>query len=382
MVSRLRARGVDALYEHQVAGIDALRDGRSVVVATGTASGKSLCYQVPIVSSVLENRRDTALLIFPTKALAQDQLRSLRSYLVPGLRAVTYDGDTASDDRAWARKNANVILTNPEMLHMGILPSHKRWATFLMRLRYVVVDELHTLRGIFGSHVAHVLRRLRRVCEYYGASTHLLLRERDDRQSRRARVGVVRTAGRGDHRRRVAARGTRTRCAGNARCSTRTPVRAVRRTSKPQRCSPGSCARVIKRSRSRAAGAVPRWSRNTRGGGSPTPHPSSRTGSPRTAAGYLARGTPRARTQDLRRSLARHRGNERARARHRCRRPRRSDPQRVSGHARIDVATSRTRRAYGPALGGRPRRRRRPARPVVRGASHGAHDRARPNAPS
>ncbi len=114
-------------------------------------------------------RRDTALLIFPTKALAQDQLRSLRSWLVPGLRAVTYDGDTDGDDRAWARKNANVVLTNPEMLHMGILPSHKRWATFLMRLRYVVVDELHTLRGIFGSQVAHVLRRLQRLCEHYGA---------------------------------------------------------------------------------------------------------------------------------------------------------------------------------------------------------------------
>src|SRR5690349_14344385 len=169
VTARLRARGYDPLYAHQAEGIDALRDGRSVVVATGTASGKSLCYQVPILSSVLEDRRDTALCIFPTKALAQDQLRSLRSWLVPGLRAVTYDGDTDADDRAWARKHANVLLTNPEMLHMGILPSHKRWATFLMRLQYVVVDELHTLRGIFGSHVAHVLRRLRRLCEHYGA---------------------------------------------------------------------------------------------------------------------------------------------------------------------------------------------------------------------
>ncbi|HYL51960.1 MAG TPA: DEAD/DEAH box helicase, partial [Acidimicrobiia bacterium] len=156
-------------FAHQVAGIDAMRAGRSVVIATGTASGKSACYQVPIISSVVEGRRDTALLVYPTKALAQDQLRAMRSWLVPGLRAVTYDGDTASDERTWARKNANVVLTNPEMLHMGILPSHKRWATFLMRLRFVVVDELHTLRGIFGSHVAHVLRRLRRVCEHYNA---------------------------------------------------------------------------------------------------------------------------------------------------------------------------------------------------------------------
>jgi DEAD/DEAH box helicase domain-containing protein len=167
--ARIAARGIDQLWAHQAAAIDALRDRRSVVVATGTASGKSLCYQAPIVSSVVEGRRDTALLLFPTKALAQDQLRALRSWLVPGLRAVTYDGDTAGDDRAWARKNANVVLTNPEMLHMGILPSHQRWATFLMRLQYVVVDELHTLRGIFGSHVAHVLRRLRRLCEHYGS---------------------------------------------------------------------------------------------------------------------------------------------------------------------------------------------------------------------
>jgi DEAD/DEAH box helicase domain-containing protein len=168
--ARIAARGIDRLWAHQAEAIDALRARRSVVVATGTASGKSLCYQAPIVSSVVADRRDTALLLFPTKALAQDQLRSLRSWLVPGLRAVTYDGDTANDDRTWARKNANVVLTNPEMLHMGILPSHQRWATFLMRLQYVVIDELHTLRGIFGSHVAHVLRRLRRLCEHYGSS--------------------------------------------------------------------------------------------------------------------------------------------------------------------------------------------------------------------
>jgi DEAD/DEAH box helicase domain-containing protein len=170
VAARLWTRGITDLFAHQAAALDALHDGRNVVLATGTASGKSLCYQLPIVSSVLAGRSDTALLVFPTKALAQDQLRSLRSWLVPGLRAVTYDGDTPNDDRAWARKNANVLLTNPEMLHTGILPSHARWATFLMRLRLVVVDELHTLRGIFGSHVAHVLRRLRRVAEHYGAS--------------------------------------------------------------------------------------------------------------------------------------------------------------------------------------------------------------------
>jgi DEAD/DEAH box helicase domain-containing protein len=170
VTERLRARDIDALWSHQAAAIDALRAGRSIVVATGTASGKSLCYQLPIVDSVVTGSRDTTLLVFPTKALAQDQLRSFREWLVPDVVAATYDGDTHTDERSWIRTHANVVLTNPEMLHMGILPTHDRWATFLLRLRYVVVDELHTLRGVFGSHVAHVLRRLRRLCEHYGSS--------------------------------------------------------------------------------------------------------------------------------------------------------------------------------------------------------------------
>lgn len=169
LTERLASRGIERLWAHQAAALDSLRAGGNIVLATGTASGKSLCYQLPIVEGLLAGRRETALLVFPTKALAQDQLRSVRSWLVPGLKAVSYDGDTPTDERAWARRNANVVLTNPEMLHMGILPSHQRWATFLMRLRYVVVDELHTLRGIFGSHVAHLLRRLGRVCEHYGS---------------------------------------------------------------------------------------------------------------------------------------------------------------------------------------------------------------------
>ena len=167
---RLAARGYSDLYSHQCAAIDALVGGQHVAVATGTASGKSLCYQVPIVDAVVRGERSTALLLFPTKALANDQLQSMRRWLVPGLKAVTYDGDTHSDDRTWARRNANVLLTNPEMLHMGILPSHDRWATFLMRLRYVVIDELHALRGVFGGHVAQLLRRLRRICDHYGAN--------------------------------------------------------------------------------------------------------------------------------------------------------------------------------------------------------------------
>ena len=169
VLARLRSFGITDLYAHQAAAIDHLRAGQSVVVATGTASGKSLCYQIPIAEAIASGRPATALALFPTKALAQDQLRSLRSWLVPGLKAVTYDGDTPDADRAWARKHANIVLTNPDMLHVGILPAHQRWATFFMRLEYVVIDELHALRGIFGSHVALLLRRLRRISRHYGS---------------------------------------------------------------------------------------------------------------------------------------------------------------------------------------------------------------------
>jgi DEAD/DEAH box helicase domain-containing protein len=171
VAERLDELGFDGLWSHQVAAIDHLRAGRSVVVATGTASGKSLCYQLPLAEAVADPLRPgTALALFPTKALAQDQLRGFGDLSMPGLVAATYDGDSDPDARTWARRNANVVLTNPEMLHCGLLPHHGRWATFLMRLRYVVIDELHVLRGVFGTHVAHLLRRLRRICAEYGSS--------------------------------------------------------------------------------------------------------------------------------------------------------------------------------------------------------------------
>lgn len=160
----------DGLWQHQAEAIDLVRSGRSAVVATGTASGKSLCYQLPIAESVVTGLRSgTSLLLYPTKALAQDQLRSFGALRVPGLVAATYDGDASQQQRSWARANANVVLTNPEMLHHGLLPHHGKWATFLKRLDYVVIDELHVLRGVFGTHVAHLLRRLRRACARYGS---------------------------------------------------------------------------------------------------------------------------------------------------------------------------------------------------------------------
>lgn len=171
VADRLAELGIDALWTHQAQTLDLVRAGRSAVVATGTASGKSLCYQLPIAEAVADPiRPGTALCLFPTKALGQDQLRSFGHLSFPGLVAATYDGDADADQRAWARRHANVVLTNPDMLHHGLLPHHGRWDTFLMRLRYVVIDELHVLRGVFGTHVAHVLRRLRRLCDHYGSS--------------------------------------------------------------------------------------------------------------------------------------------------------------------------------------------------------------------
>ena len=155
------------LWAHQAAAIDLVRSGQSVAISTGTASGKSLCYQLPIAEAAVD--RGAALLIYPTKALAHDQLRAFGGLDVADLTAVTYDGDSAPEQRAWARRHANVVLTNPDMLHAGILPFHGRWAPLLGRLRYVVLDELHTLRGVYGTHVAHLMRRLRRLCAAYGS---------------------------------------------------------------------------------------------------------------------------------------------------------------------------------------------------------------------
>ena len=169
LAARYAERGITELYRHQARAIHSVRSRQNTVVVAGTASGKTLCYQAPIVESILEQPKSSALLIYPTKALAQDQLRSFRDLGIPEVKAATYDGDTPADERARVRRNGNVVLTNPDMLHVGILPSHERWADFFHRLQYVVVDEMHTLRGIFGTHVAMILRRLRRIADLYGA---------------------------------------------------------------------------------------------------------------------------------------------------------------------------------------------------------------------
>jgi len=175
LLSRLRARGIETLWSHQAEAIALARSGTNVVVATGTASGKSLCYQLPVFEALLGSGHRTALYLAPTKALAHDQLRAIRSFALTGVRAASYDGDTPAEERPMVRRNANLVLTNPDMLHQGILPGHERWSAFLGQLALVVVDEAHTLRGVFGSHVAAVLRRLRRLANRYGADPTFVL---------------------------------------------------------------------------------------------------------------------------------------------------------------------------------------------------------------
>ena len=168
----LKARGLTKLYTHQAQAINLARDGHDVIVATSTASGKTLCYNVPVLEAILTKAHARAIYLFPTKALAQDQLRSLDE-LTKALEKYrilfgTYDGDTPRSVRTKLRKSAHIILTNPDMLSVGVLPNHNLWADFFRNLRYVVIDEAHVYRGVFGSQVACVLRRLLRVCQLYG----------------------------------------------------------------------------------------------------------------------------------------------------------------------------------------------------------------------
>jgi DEAD/DEAH box helicase domain-containing protein len=171
----LAAQGVDALYAHQAEAWEAAARGESFVVTTGTASGKTLAFNLPVLDALTREPKQRALYLYPTKALAQDQLRALGSFRLPKLRAAIYDGDTAADRRWQVRKWANLILSNPDMLHVGVLPHHDRWGDVLTNLAFVIVDEAHVYRGVFGSHVGNVLRRLRRLARVYGAEPQFLL---------------------------------------------------------------------------------------------------------------------------------------------------------------------------------------------------------------
>ena len=184
LIQILHKLGIKALYSHQAQAIELIEKGASVVISTGTASGKSLCYQIPILNSQIKSGASTALLLFPTKALAYDQINSFQE-LCTALKSVlpqqkmpvpaVYDGDTPNHLRPAIRNNASILLSNPDMLHLGILPHHTDWANFLGQLKYVVIDEVHTYRGVFGSHVANVIRRLKRITDFYGAHPQFIL---------------------------------------------------------------------------------------------------------------------------------------------------------------------------------------------------------------
>ena len=174
---RLDSLGISGLYSHQVAAIRALRDGKNVIVATPAASGKSMCYNLPAIEALLQDRAARALYLYPTKALAQDQHNKLAD-LVPaggGPSHAIYDGDTPGPDRASIRRASRIVISNPDMLHLGILPNHRAWYRTLRGLKYVVLDEAHVYRGVFGTHVANVIRRLRRICRMLGSSPQFIL---------------------------------------------------------------------------------------------------------------------------------------------------------------------------------------------------------------
>lgn len=170
----LRRTGINRFYSHQARAINAARQGENVITVTSTASGKTMCYNVPVLDDLLANPLHRALYLFPTKALAQDQLGKVNALRLPGVTAATFDGDTPREERRTVKQRAGIILTNPDMLSYGILPCHGTWSHFLRNLRWVVVDEVHSYRGVFGSHVANVLRRLRRLCDIYRARPQFL----------------------------------------------------------------------------------------------------------------------------------------------------------------------------------------------------------------
>lgn len=181
LIASLKTHGIITLYSHQLEAINLIQSGKNIVVTTGTASGKSLCYQIPIINQLLNDGHSTALLFFPTKALTNDQLKSFSTilsademFLEQNLAAV-YDGDTPASQRGLIRQKARILLTNPDMLNIGILPHHTNWAHFFENLKFIVIDEIHLYRGVFGSHIANLIRRLKRVAAFYGAKPQFIM---------------------------------------------------------------------------------------------------------------------------------------------------------------------------------------------------------------
>ena len=202
----LAQRGIGQLYSHQLKAWDYITAGRHTVVVTPTASGKTLCYNLPVLQAAI-NEQAKALYLFPTKALAQDQVAELLELNTAGnlgVRAFTFDGDTPADARQAVRLHGDIVVSNPDMLHQGILPHHTKWAQFFEALRYVVIDEMHTYRGVFGSHMANVIRRLLRVCRFYRSQPMFIFCSATIANPAELAAAAARTAGHGDYRQRCA----------------------------------------------------------------------------------------------------------------------------------------------------------------------------------
>ena len=250
VVAALSGRGIDRLWAHQAEALHAAWAGPTIVT-TGTASGKSLCFNLPTLDTLCRDARARALYLYPTKALAQDQARALNALGVKRARPAIYDGDTPREQRLAIRRRSNIVITNPDMLHLGILPNHPAWGDFFANLAVVVVDEAHVYRGVFGSHVANVLRRLRRVADAYGTAPRILLASAT--VANPGELAERLTGLDGDHRRRP-----RRRAAGEAHDRHVEPAdrrREDRRAARPcwprrPTCSPISSPRARARSSS------------------------------------------------------------------------------------------------------------------------------------
>src|SRR6059058_4938006 len=345
LVAALGRRGVERLYSHQAEAYEAVRRGRNLVVVTPTASGKTLCYNLPILQRLLEHPEQRALYLYPTKALAQDQLAelgALASGLPLELRVDTYDGDTPPGRRTAIREGGHVVMTNPDMLHTGLLPHHTRWRRLFSSLEFVVIDELHTYRGLFGSQVANVIRRLKRICAFYGSNPTFICASATIRNPHELATKLLEA----DNIALVDRNGAAGR---KAACLLQPAIGKPRPRRAPQLDARGAPHRRALDSRRRADHRLlpqPAAGRGDAQLSAPGPGASPRRAS---ARARLPRRLPasapaRDRSRAAQRRDHRRGEHQRARARNRHRQPAVRGAGRLSGHHRLDVAAAGPRR--------------------------------------
>ncbi len=342
------------------------------MITSGTASGKSLAFNLPVLDGIAADAKHRALYLYPTKALAQDQARKLGQLRPPNLRHAIYDGDTPREERPAIRRRSNLVLTNPDMLHVGVLPNHKAWGDFLANLGWVVVDEAHTYRGVFGSHVANVLRRLRRIARAYGSEPRFLLASATIANPVELAEGLVGQPFRADRRRRRAARRPRdgdVEPAADRQGDGRPSLAALGGGGAARRARlPGGADDLLPQEPARDRADPPLRRRGA--------------AAPRQArAGRADRSLPRRlhppaaardRVPARRRRAARGRRHRRARARHRRRRARRGDLRHLPRHGRQPAPDVGPGGQAAPGAGGLRRRPGRP-RPVLLPPPRGVH---------